>query len=235
MKWHVKLTTEQNPKNIILHSGANDINDDSKSQNIAEEIVELVKSVTKDCNSNVTASGIVPRYRKLNEKMKYSVSRLLWIYCRSMDISFVGHENINPSKHLNRSGVYLNHLGTPILTVNFLDVLNSLDLEQWLKSKGLNNFDKNSSKSEALNEVNFLRRKFSKALFFGHLNVNSARNKFEALEFFITDKLDIFLVSESKLDSSFQEAQFKIPGCRIFHQDKYGGGLMFYINQDILC
>ena len=47
-----------------------------------------------------------------------------------MDISFVGHENINPSKHLNRSGVYLNHLGTPILTVNFLDVLNSLDLEQ---------------------------------------------------------------------------------------------------------
>ena len=77
MKWHVKLTTEQNPKNIILHSGANDINDDSKSQNIAEEIVELVKSVTKDCNSNVTASGIVPRYRKLNEKMKYSVSCLL--------------------------------------------------------------------------------------------------------------------------------------------------------------
>ena len=43
------------------------------------------------------------------------------------------------------------------------------------------------------------------------------------------------MVSESKLDSSFPEAQFKIPGYRIFRQvqDKYGGGLMFYINRDI--
>ena len=38
-------------------------------------------------------------------------------------------ENVNPSKHLNLSGLHLNHLGTPILTVNFLNVLNSLDSE----------------------------------------------------------------------------------------------------------
>ena len=29
IEWHVKPTTEQNPKNIILHCGTNDINDDS--------------------------------------------------------------------------------------------------------------------------------------------------------------------------------------------------------------
>ena len=46
-----------------------------------------------------------------------------------MDMRFVGHENINPSKHQNRFGVYLNHLDTPTLTVNFLNVLNSLDSE----------------------------------------------------------------------------------------------------------
>ena len=114
---------------IILHSGTNDINDDSDPQNIAEEIVELAKSISKDCNSNVTVSGIVPRYGKLNEKVR-SVNRLLRIYCRNMDMRFVGHENINPSKHLNCSGLHLNHLGTPILIVNFLNVLNSLDLEQ---------------------------------------------------------------------------------------------------------
>ena len=69
------------------------------------------------------------------------------------------------------------------------------------------------------------------------MNVNSVRNKFEALGFLIKDKFDVFLVSESKLDSSFPEAQFKIPGYRIFRQDrdKYGGGLMFYINQNIPC
>ena len=41
----------------------------------------------------------------------------------------------NHWKH-ERSGLHLNHLGSPILTVNFLNVLNSLDSEQWLKSKG---------------------------------------------------------------------------------------------------
>ena len=78
-----------------------------------------------------------------------------------------------------------------------------------------------------------MRGKFTKNLFFGHLNVNSVRNKFEAVEFLIKDKSDVFLVSESKL----AEAQFKIPGYRIFRQDRdiYGGGLMFYINHDISC
>ena len=44
-------------------------------------------------------------------------------------------------------------------------------------------------------------------------------------------------MSESKLDSSFPEAQFKIAGYGVFRQDrdKYGGGLMFYINQNIPC
>ena len=67
------------------------------------------------------------------------------------------------------------------------------------------------------------------------MHVNSVRNSFKALEFFIKDKFDVFLGSDSKLDSSFPEAQFKTPGCRIFRQDrdKYGGGLMFYINQNI--
>ena len=67
------------------------------------------------------------------------------------------------------------------------------------------------------------------------MNLNSVSNKFESLEFLIKDKFDVFLVSKSKLDSSFPESQFKIPGYKIFRQDrnKYGGGLMFYFNQNI--
>ena len=48
-------------KNLILHCGTNYINDDSNPQNIAQEIVELAKSISKDCDSNVIVSGIVPR------------------------------------------------------------------------------------------------------------------------------------------------------------------------------
>ena len=114
--------------------------------------------------------------------------------------------------------------------------VNTLDSEQWLKSKGSNNSDKNLKKW-GFKWSHFLRRKFTKNLFFAYLNVNSLRNKFEASEFLIKDKFDVFCASESKFDSSFPEAQFKIPYYRIFLQDrdKYGGGLMFYIDQNIPC
>ena len=48
-------------------------------------------------------------------------------------------------------------------------------------------------------------------------------------------KFDVFLVSESKLDSSLWEGPFKIPSYRIFRHDqgKYVGGLIFCINQNI--
>ena len=104
----------------------------------------------------------------------------------------------------------------------------------------MNNSNKNSNKSETLSEVTFLRQKFTKSLFFGHLNVNSVRNKSEALEFLIKDEFDVFLVGENRSLTevwSFPEARFKISGCRIFRQDrgKCGGGLMFYINHSIPC
>ena len=39
-----------------------------------------------------------------------------------------------------------------------------------------------------------------------HLSLNSLRNKFEPLNELIKDNFDIFLVSESTLDSSFSVA-----------------------------
>ena len=44
-----------------LYCGTNDINDDVEPLNITERIVKLPKSIKKDCSSNVTVSGIVPR------------------------------------------------------------------------------------------------------------------------------------------------------------------------------
>ena len=64
-----------------------------------------------------------------------------------MSIHFVGRKNIDPGKHLNLSGLLLNPLGTPILTVNFFNVLNSLDSEQCLESKSSYFFDKKLTQS----------------------------------------------------------------------------------------
>ena len=44
----------------------------------------------------------------------------------------------------------------------------------------------------------------------GHLNINSLKNKFEALQFIINRNLDIILLSETKPGESFPSAQFML-------------------------
>ena len=82
-----------------------------------------------------------------------------------------------------------------------------------------------------------MNKKHIKNLFFGHLNINSLRNKREFLEPLIRNHFDIFLISETKLDFSFSGSEFTIPGYRLFRKDRnqHRGGLIFYVNQDIPC
>ena len=49
-------------------------------------------------------------------------------------------------------------------------------------------------------------------LILGHLNINSVRNKFEALTYIIDNNIDLLLISETKLDDSFPTAQFQMKG-----------------------
>ena len=80
-----------------------------------------------------------------------------------------------------------------------------------------------------------MKRKKPKNIFLGHLNINSIKNKFESVWELIKDTFDIFLLSESKLDSSFPDDQFSIPGYQIVRKDRdrNGGGLLLYINENI--
>ena len=63
------------------------------------------------------------------------------------------------------------------------------------------------------------------------------RNKREFLEPLIINHFDIFSISETKLDFSFSGSEFTIPSEKLIHKDKnqHGGGLVFYVNQDIPC
>ena len=73
-------------------------------------------------------------------------------------------------------------------------------------------------------------------LILGHLNINSIRNKYEALKFIIGHNIDIFLISETKLDDSFPTAQFLIKGFSAPYRcdrNSKGGGLLLYIREDI--
>ena len=62
------------------------------------------------------------------------------------------------------------------------------------------------------------------------------RNKFDALSQQIIGNVDILMLSETKLDISFLESQFLIPGYRApnrIDRTCHGGGLMLFVREDI--
>ena len=71
---------------------------------------------------------------------------------------------------------------------------------------------------------------------FGHLNINSLRTKFDFLCEQIEGSIDVFMISESKLDDSFPHGQFLIDRFHTrfkFDCNKNGGGILFYVREDI--
>ena len=69
-----------------------------------------------------------------------------------------------------------------------------------------------------------------------HLNINSIRNKTEDLKTLIAKNVDIFAVSETKLDESFPTSQFLIE-CfnKPFRYDRNanGSGILVYIREKV--
>ena len=84
--------------------------------------------------------------------------------------------------------------------------------------------------------LNSLTAKHINKLIIAHININSIRNKFEALKLFIKDKVHILLVSETKLDDSFPISQFLIEGYKTpirLDKSSHSGGIMMYIAEGI--
>ena len=89
---------------------------------------------------------------------------------------------------------------------------------------------------DAKSRLKEMKAQSSDKLILGHLNISSIRDKFEALKFTIGNNIDIFLIPETNLDNSFPTAQFLIKGLSApyrFDRNSKGGGLLFYIREDI--
>ena len=93
-----------------------------------------------------------------------------------------------------------------------------------------------SHEKYALHTLRELRLKNPKKVTLGHLNINSIPNKFDGIMEMVKNNLDIFLISETKIDESFPDAQFICEGYSHPHRrDRClgGGGLLMYVNEDI--
>ena len=84
-------------------------------------------------------------------------------------------------------------------------------------------------------ELNNLRLKNPNRLICAHLNINSVRNKFDLLSDIIKNNIDILMISETKLDSSFPNGQFQNGYSEPYrlHRNGNGAGILAFIREDI--
>ena len=93
--------------------------------------------------------------------------------------------------------------------------------------------DENTYDSDGIKD---LRNQNLFRVIIGHININSIRNKFEPLVSFINNNLDIFMISETKIDGTFLDSQFLKEGFSVpYRLDRTakGGGILLYIREDI--
>ena len=104
------------------------------------------------------------------------------------------------------------------------------------KSSNSNNSQNSNDSNNFLQEMIQFRVLHPKSLISGHININGFRNKFFEVSDMLTQSLlDILFVSESKLDMSFPNIQFHIPGFKCHRADRNsrGGGIIAYIRNDL--
>ena len=69
-----------------------------------------------------------------------------------------------------------------------------------------------------------------------HLNINSIQNKFEELAATIKKiGAHVAFIRETKIDASYPDAQFSIPGYALYRNDskKGGGGIMALVSSSL--
>ena len=163
-------------------------------------------------------------------------SRKLENLCKGKEIKFIINNSIDGSC-LNKSKLHLDKSETALLVKNF-----SLALKpNWLCNFNDGVADKTTNFASANNTINVsllenLRIKNPKNIIFSHININSIRSKFDNLCDLISKNVDILSVAETKLDPSFPNSQFLIPG---FHEPmrlditSKRGGMLVYIKSSM--
>ena len=95
----------------------------------------------------------------------------------------------------------------------------------------------NSNRSNATVSLRNLRLENPNRIMIGQLNINSIRNKLEMLTSLITNEIDVFLLSEIKIDETFPLEQFLISGfAKLLRLDRNSrcGGIMLLLEIIVL-
>ena len=210
-------------------------------------------------NLQVTVSGIVARNDQWNKKV-YEVNKVLSNLCKDVHILFISHSVIDAKRNLNNSKLHLKIRGSRKLQENFVKYLKdfsswdnvtrnkcescdglSTKSKEYLYTANCERFLKEPQLSTSNEDICFgqhlnnLRRRNIGRLILAHISINSIRCKFGQLVHGVKTKVDVLMITETKLDDSFPTMQFNIERYHTFRLDRnqYGVGILLYVRDDI--
>ena len=96
--------------------------------------------------------------------------------------------------------------------------------------------ESDTSEEEPLKLLKEIRIKNINKLMIGTLNINGLASKFDQLKEILEKQLDVLMIQETKLDSSFPAGQFTIQGYSQpyrLDRNRFGGGVIIYVKENI--
>ena len=239
---------DDKPKSIIVHVGTNDLTNDVNLLNNVKKIKIILKQLgdfffktkKKSPNTKLCFSDIIIRTDKKNlEKPCVDTNARLKNFCKQKNLDLIVNNNLKEN-HLAKKKLHLNRKGDSIFAKNLIDFIEGngnfdSDGELFQMEEDVSD-DSTILHSDVKKSLKNIRNTNINKLIFGHLNINSLRNKFDLLSEQVKGSIDIFMVSETKLDDSFPEGQFLIEGFHSpfrFDRNRNGGGILLYVREDI--
>ena len=164
--------------------------------------------------------------------------------CQEKNLHYIDQSNSINTRHLNGSKLHLNVKGTKILFSNFVEAISNILLWHSITHSltdsncvpMIDAYKVEPMNMKGIESLKAIQKHNLNRIVVTHLNINSLRNKFDYLIEQITGNIDILMISETKLDSSFPIGQFLINGySEPFRIDRnsQGGGIMLYVREDI--
>ena len=166
---------------------------------------------------DVSVSIIILRTddKKLNESWM-AVNLHLKDLSKEKNIFLIGNSKKIKAQHLNKGKLHSTKYGSRVLGNNFVNEISKVLHCQIDRGNSNVNTEecnfKDDLTAKKYDECNItlktIRSDNTNKLIFAHLNINSIRNKFEFLATQVKGKIDVLMISETKIDESFPKGNF---------------------------
>ena len=210
------------PRGDDLNNKASEVNDRLKNMCLNRNYLYIDHSDSINVADHVNDGNL-----HLNKYGKAVLAKDFTNFLGNMDWwdndsgSNLSYCEINHNYHLNQYEGFLNPNQIYLDDLSDSKLNEGNDVSVLSGNQSLNLSDQSLSCNNDLKQI---RLKNPNNLIIAQSNINSLRNKFDFLVQLMFDNVDILLVSETKIDASFPNAQFHIAGYTIYRRDRNGNG-----------